>query len=858
MVTGRAGAGKSALLGHILLHTRTRLRDLLIRHGHLQPLPQGVVCPDPFDVVAHLAGLTLARTVELVANAADLPDVAGDAASGRPDADLADRLIEQLQARGTRLTLLLDALDEAEQPLTIANVLLRPLISLATIRLIIGTRSSTREGPDLLAPADTDLLDALRPPPTSDDAESQHADHVQCVTVGQDREAFAGYLRAKLTAAQLNIDDKHIANTVRLLAGHRQPGAEPQQFLYVRLAAHELLRNPRLITDPTPLLGQNHRQLFARALDRLHHSNPAYTPLLQALGLAQGRGIPDHGNIWAICARALAHTPTDISSAIPQLLHDAAPYIALDQEYGQTVYRLAHRTFAEHFINAPGTTEAHAALCTALTKHTAQTLDTSTDETTDAMPSPGINPYIRHHLAGHARLGAPAGSFQTLAEHLGVLDTLDLASIAAAANHVPSQALPPAVAGTVLLQHHAHSSPTSRAWRQWWRRLGTTYIQGTAPPTEAISPAQSEPSAAVLTASVQRRQLSLQLAGHTDVRAVLGFPTADGTPRLATTGTGYRDGRVRIWNPATGQQDREIDTEHPFGVSVMVGFTGADGTPRLATTSADGQWRHYNAATLRPGGQIDACNSDGRVRIWNPATGQQDREIDTDHRFRASAMVGFTAADGTPRLATIVGSDRRVRILNPATGQQDSDIHTDRSRGVHRVVGFTETDGTPRLATTSADYGDGKVRILDPYTGRHDGDIQTNHLHAVTAVVGFSAADGTPRLATTGANDVTVRILDPATGRHDGDIHTDHPFRSGRVGGFHRSRRHPPPRHQRHPLRRREGAYLGARSRNVANTAVRYGRSGAGRRLRPARRRQRSRPLRNTHGMSIHGDKDCR
>ncbi|MFG2463757.1 hypothetical protein ACGFWE_42930, partial [Streptomyces sp. NPDC048523] len=671
VVTGRAGAGKSALLGHILLHTRSQLRDILIRHGHLQPLPQGVVCPqDPFDVVAHLAGLTLARTVELIATAADLPDITRDAASGQPAADLADRLIGQLHTRGTPLTLLLDALDEAEQPLTIADVLLRPLASLPTIRVIIGTRSSTHEGPDQPAPADTNLLDALRSLPPS--ADSQRASHVQCLEVIQDREAFAGYLRAKLSAAKLDVDDEQIADTVLLLADHHQAGTEPQQFLYVRLAAHELLRNTHLITDPTPLIGQTHRQLFTRALDRLHHANPAYTPLLHALGLAQGRGIPDQDDIWALSAGALTPTPTAISNAIPQLLRDAAPYLALDQEYGQTVYRLAHRTFAEHFINAPGSTEAHVALCTALTQRAQQILDTPAGQTTVPMPPPDINPYIRYHLAGHARLGDPAGSFRTLADHPGVLDTLDLTSVTAAVNHVPAHVLPPAIAGTVLLQHLAHSSSTSAesalavtAWRQWWRRLGTTYVQGTAPPTEAPVPASTGPCATVLTASVQRRQLSLQLTGHTGTaRALLVFDAADGTPRLATTGAD--DQRVHIWNPATGLPDGDIDIGHLHRVHMMVGFAAADGTPRLATTGA----------------------GDQRVHIWNPATGLPDSDIHTGHPLGVRALVGFTAADGTPRLATTGADDQRVHIWNPATGLPDSDIHTGHPLGVRALVGF--------------------------------------------------------------------------------------------------------------------------------------------------------------------------
>ncbi|MFD9420775.1 hypothetical protein ACFWC9_39815 [Streptomyces goshikiensis] len=156
VVTGPAGPGKSALLGHVLLYTNSSLRDILFRHGHLTPLPPGTPClNDPFDPVTHLAGLTPARVLHLVAHAAGLTDLATLVTDGQPPSDLTARLLTELRERPTQLTLLFDGLDEAEQPLVIVDQILRPLAALPTVRLIIGTRRSTREGPDHPTPDDT-------------------------------------------------------------------------------------------------------------------------------------------------------------------------------------------------------------------------------------------------------------------------------------------------------------------------------------------------------------------------------------------------------------------------------------------------------------------------------------------------------------------------------------------------------------------------------------------------------------------------------------------------------------------------------------------------------------------------------
>ena len=138
------------------------------------------------------------------------------------------------------------------------------------------------------------------------------------------------------------------------------------------MATYELLRQPDLLRreDVVAELGMTHRDLFTRAVDRLSVENPLFSPLLTGLAMAQGRGLPIRDGVWATIALAIAGETEpfpEVDEAISQLVDDAAkPYLALDREHDQTVYRLAHRTFVEHFTQDRDQCRAwHQAIVTA-------------------------------------------------------------------------------------------------------------------------------------------------------------------------------------------------------------------------------------------------------------------------------------------------------------------------------------------------------------------------------------------------------------------------------------------------------------------------------------------------------------
>lgn len=350
VVTGAAGSGKSALLGHMLVHSLPDLRKSLIRADLIDPVSPEASPPElVFDAVVHLAGMSTSTFVARIAASAGVGIPPSAIRGSGVIGVMIDItwLIDTLASLGDRFTVLVDALDEAQDPIALAGSVLRPMSRLDNVRLIVDTRASTRESPDYPAETDMNLLTSLGLDP--------NVPGDGLLRIERDDDAVERYVAKRLTVAQSHDHALGDVDTHLLLQAARNIALRHQHFLFARLAVYELIARPQLLNPRQSnalhdLLSGDHRDLFAVAVARLSQQSVRFLPLLKALALARGRGVPIRDGVWTAIANALSHdTGTVVDQDITSLLAQAQPYIAIDEQQNTTVYRLAHRTFVEHF-----------------------------------------------------------------------------------------------------------------------------------------------------------------------------------------------------------------------------------------------------------------------------------------------------------------------------------------------------------------------------------------------------------------------------------------------------------------------------------------------------------------------------
>jgi hypothetical protein len=349
LVTGGAGCGKSAVLARLVTLSDPDFAGAY--PGEVEAIPADLKPEVKTMLGAPGGGVDIAVVAtgkyahEVVGQLSDALGAARPEAS-RGSADLKSRidaLTDTLTALATPVTVVVDALDEAEDPLGIARALAQ-LAQQTTLRLLVGVRSPG--GPDdplaatgpqgSLADQAEKLLSARRlrvdeDPWWHQDDVRGYADSIVLYTRGSPYQGSAHHERAGQLAAEI-------------------AGRVGRSFLVARLAAEALTQRPELAdpADPAWLatLDEDVVGVFRADLIRAFpepDARLAAVELLRAVAFAYGKGLP-WGEIWPLVANAVAdrHGKFGDGDIARLLASPISAYLVTDVEDDTTVYRLFH------------------------------------------------------------------------------------------------------------------------------------------------------------------------------------------------------------------------------------------------------------------------------------------------------------------------------------------------------------------------------------------------------------------------------------------------------------------------------------------------------------------------------------
>ncbi|MFH8520467.1 caspase family protein [Streptomyces gelaticus] len=754
-VTAGPGSGKTAVLGLITTLTHPEHRRTV-----------------PLDALGlgdrSLPGVGSLDSAIYAQNLTDQQVLQGIAAAARVDATSVADLLNGLPAHahtGRRpLTVLIDALDEAETPDSLCGHILRPLIDHGSsrIRLLLGTRPH--------------LLPRLG---------MHREDHIDLdADTYADREAVQAYTVRNLLEAAPNSPYLHCPRGQLRAIARQVARAAGRSFLVARITAGTLAADPALPDPADPVWRRSLPRLPSQAIhrdltQRLRDQAQRAIDLLRPLAFAQGQGLPWE-DLWAPIATAVSGRPYT-NDDLHWLRGAAGSYVVEATEDGRSVYRLYHEAMAEHLRHDQDASTVHAAITAVLRRHIPYRADATPDWAR-------AHPYALRHLVTHAALGNRLDEIVIDTEYLVHADPDELA-------------------------RHLHLTTTDNARLHAAVYLASLGRHRPLDPTDrrqvlAIDAARynAQTIHRALNAALPPSSWMPLFATGADVSPALRNTMTDHNGPMHTVAciklgvrpiavTGGEDGTVRIWDLTSGQPVGTPLTGHTDWVQA-VACTELDGRPTAVTGGDDGTVRIWDLTTSQPIGtpltghdddilsvtctQVDGrriavtTGRDGTVRMWDLTTHQHFGTPLTGHDGRVAA-VACTELGGRP-IAVTGGYDGTVRIWDLTTGQPiGHPIGAPRSHKdwVLAVV-CAELDGRPIAVTGEAD---GTVRIWDLTTGQPVGTPLTGHDGEVLSVACIQA-DGR-LIAVTSGRDGSVRMWDLTTHQqlgtplmgHDGSAH---------------------------------------------------------------------------------------
>jgi WD40 repeat protein len=672
VLTGSPGSGKSTLLAIPVQLSQRRTREQLLGPGGvagnlLVSRAAGLVSADASLIAVHGHGLNADQVAQEIASQL-----------GRR-ADSATGLLQDLgTAPDTKeWAVVVDALDEAIEPLSLLDSLLVPLAHRPGLRVAVGTRRHLlgRIGPtDLSIDLDTEpyldpeaLVDYIR----------------ELLLATHEPDASTPYRSVEPEVADA-VARKLADRATTTVAGEQQA----ESFLIGQLLARSTRSRPwpadTATADWRDRLPSTLGEAFEEDLARLTDNVPVAHALLRALAWANGPGLPWE-NIWVPVARALAGGDTErtvTDSDVRQLLDRAGAYIVEDVGPGQrSVFRPVHHLLTIHFR------ELAAATATARDPQAVQQAVTDALVNTVPLARGGhrawtsAHPYLRTYLALHASEAGAA----TLADLTREVDLLAVAD---------PVTLTPLLSPTV-----AELRDAARVYRRVRPLLGdrpeinAAYLgestlalnSDLANAPTGLSPVYRTSLAAV---SPDDSVLTLT-APEAEVRAVALGAAPDGRLLLAA---GTAKGQAQVWDARTGSAVGEP----------LITYSAAVSRSRPATTAlafcltADGRLR------------MATGNAAGTVRLWDPDTGELLTEP-AAHGHRVHGLAFLQLPGDRMLIAAAVGD--AVQVWNGAHGDHVAEL-TGASNLTKVAVGAAQNGGSWLIAGSPDEEGDDSTVLL--------------------------------------------------------------------------------------------------------------------------------------------------
>ena len=587
IVTGGPGSGKSAVIGRLVVLSDPDYRRTVPAEG----LSLGSSPPEASIATGvHARGLTSAQVLAALSAQAGVT------------ADTPADLLREM--RGRRLTVAINAVDEALDPAGLVFGVLRPLVEAGPaegLRLLLGTRPHLVGSLGLTGSGSVIDLD--------DESYADPESIYQYVLRGLEPGEDSPYASA---APELTAD---VARAVADAAGH--------SFLVALIATRTLLSQPRVPDPADPawrasLPGTAADAMHADLETRLGAAAERARDLLRPLAFAAGAGLPWE-SLWApLASRLSGRSYTD--EDLIWLRRQAGSYVVEAMESDRSVYRLYHAALAEYLRQGRDEAAVHDTFAAFLISRVpvAHGLDWSR-----------VHPYTLAHLATHARR---AGRLDDLLLDPRYLVNAIPAGLLAA---LPAARDPAATRAGVAYQRAVHQ------FRNQPEQQRASYLEF------AARIARAPELAGQVAASFPHRRWSIPwthwppeyphrvLGGHLGaVKGILAVHAAEGKPAVVSIGD---DANLRTWDLATA----EPTGVHPVGAAP-----------------------HIAARVVRLDGHrvvIVILSADGLLHLWDLATAALLRTVCVVPAWRRR-LAAFTSLNLTLDCLSVPG-DRHFAFV---------------------------------------------------------------------------------------------------------------------------------------------------------------------------------------------------